>query len=307
MARRPAEIFATSRSDEFLALYVRQAQINMVEMVQEAVSRQSGAVDGMLSTMAGTFADMQVSHPEMFQRAHEDVGRAAMNSVASGFRQRRFKRPAGRYRDRSTDRLTGRLGKALSGSALSAHVEATPTSLSVLNVSLLDREAGHWRRLNFGAGGGSVEGIIAPQKFPIDWNGTVVGVLGLDPDPQPKFRMPKGFWLDGGNRVPSSPDRLGMDQFFLPGMVSGKGVRGRAGGDNRRFTRGIGSRNFVDAGVRRLSNELPRAYATIYSDLFASARDELEAVAAAASVSVAAPGQPNIRVNYRRGNTGRRR
>lgn len=291
------------------------ATADMVGMMNAALVRHGEAVSGVFEFVAKTFGDLQGSDPGLFQNAHRDVGASALRSAQQGFRSRRFRRPAGSYRV-GQDRLSGRLTSALNNPG---HVRATSTTLEVINQGLLDREAAHWRRLNFGAGQGSREGLHAPASFPINWAGVAVGVLALDADPSPAFTVPRGYWIPGGESGNSAnPGRLGLDQFFLsgrrateevpgrPSMVKGMGIRGRASGPVRRGTKGIASSNFLDAGVRRVANELPRAYATIYDDLFLRSKPTLEALGRTYGAKVVTPSQQNIRFNYNRSRAGGR-
>lgn len=311
---------ATTARDRYIR-YVQgemttAATADMVGMMNAALERQGAAVGGVFEFVAKTFGDLQGSDPGLFQDAHHDIGASALRSAQQGFRNRRFRRPAGSYRA-GQDRLSGRLSSALSGPG---HVRATANTLEVINQGLLDREAAHWRRLNFGAGQGSREGLHAPESFPINWAGVAVGVLALDYDPRPGFTVPRGYWIPGGGESGNRPNagRLGLDQFFLSGrratedvpgrasMVKGMGIRGRAAGPVKRATKGIASSNFLDAGIRRVANELPRAYATIYSDLFARSKPTLEALGRTYGATVVTPGQQDIRFNYNRSRAGGR-
>jgi hypothetical protein len=211
--------------------------------------------------------------------------------MIQGYRNRRFKRPAGKYRP-GDQRLSGELAKALSNPG---HVRADAYQLEFLNTRLMDRQAAHWRRLNFGAGAGSREGITAPAQYPINWNGLVVGVMGFGTQPSPAFRIPRGFWMtpSGEPAGGANPARLGQDQFYLRGMRVGRGF-GRP--STAKVTAGIASRNFLDAGVRRVANELPRSYAAIYADLYQEARSQLLAISGRARVP--RPTIPRIRRLY---------
>lgn len=265
-----------------------------------AVAEQGAALDSMVGFIGRNFENLAQQKPALFQRAHQDVGVQAMRNVSQAFISRRFRRPVGPYRG-SENRLSGRLGRALSSSA---NIHATVEGLSIINSSYLDREAAHWRRLNFGAGAGSREGIIAPQQFPITWGGVAAGVLGLASDPSPAFVIPFGFWLNSGGPTSPSVEALGQDRFF-PGSASRRlgGFGGAHGAGSvkdlgfvqqrRKATGGIASRNFLDAGVRGVANDLPRAYQTIYEDVYADTKTGLAALA-----------RNPISTQYRRPNRG---
>lgn len=277
----------------------RAAQMMGIEMQQSILAGMTAAIqsstevdDKMLKYIGKHFMDLPKFQGQRFTKAHLDVGKAAQRSMVQGFRSRRFRRPAGRYRA-GEQRLSGELAKALSGDS---HVRANPYTLEFLNIHTMDQQAAHWRRLNFGAGAGGKEGIQAPQQFPITWNGLLVATLGLNTQPSPAFRIPKGFWVTPGGESAggASSSRVGQDQFFLTGMKVGRGF-GRP--SPSKVTGGIASRNFIDAGVRRVANELPRAYETIYRDMFAEMKPVLQALAGTARVP--RPTSQRIRRFYR--------
>lgn len=270
----------------------QEMQISILQGMQDAVSSATQVESKMLKYIGDHFLRLAQFQPQRFTKAHTDVGLAAQRSMVQGFRNRRFRRPAGRYRA-GENRLSGELGKALSNQG---HVRANPYTLEFLNIHLMDQQAAHWRRLNFGAGGGSQEGITAPQQFPINWNGLVVATLGLDSQPSPAFRIPRGFWLtpSGESAGGANPSRLGQDQFFLRGQRIGRSA-GRP--SKSVVTAGIASRNFLDAGVRRVANELPRAYETIYTEAWTDMKPVLQALAGTARVP--RPGPQRIKRFYR--------
>lgn len=191
------------------------------------------------------------------QRAHQSAGDAGRRAMVAGFTHRRHRRPVASYRE--GDRFSGgALRRALNNPGM---VEATSFTLRFINTDILDAEARHWRRLNFGAGAGSSGGISAPELFPIRWEGMVVATIGLAPDPRPAFTIPIGMFVTpGGQRVRPSVERRGTDMFY-PRKTS------------RVFpTAGIASSNFLDAGVRAIATALPRSYLDMYTSLFNSAR-----------------------------------
>lgn len=281
---------------------IRSARIDLASMLSNALGASDEAIGGMVGVIAATFGAIQTKEKSRFRQAHQDVGEAAMRSIAQGFVSRRFRRPVGQYRV-GDDRLTGKLGRALSNTT--QNVLASEHGLAIVNTGYLDREAAHWRRLNFGAGGGGREGIIAPQQFAITWEGVVAGTLGLETQPSHSFVVPYGYWVGGGGG-PVRPDigARGNDQFFV-GNPSGRFTPGHDVGivrQHRKVSRGIASRNFLDAGVRRVANELPRAYEAIYNDLYENARGRLESVAAVFGGEVIEPSPQGIPYHYRRSN-----
>lgn len=288
-------------AEHYATIFRNRARVDFAGALQAAVVAQAAGLDEMVRTIGKTFSSIQRLEPGRFQQAHQQVGDAAVRAMVAGFNSRRFRRPAGRYRA-GDNRLTGTLGRALNSTSM---VRADATSLSIINEEVLDKEAAHWRRLNFGAGAGSTEGIIAPQKFTITWGGIVAGTLGLEMQPSPAFSIPFGFWISGGRPVPPSREALGTGQFFVG---SPRGVDPDEPGfvprQRKLPTAGIGSRNFLDAGVRAVANQLPRAYEQIYIDLWNTSRSTLDNAARYASAKVVGPTTQNISLHQRRSNRG---
>lgn len=209
------------------------------------------------------------------QQMWTEIGVAAQRSLVQGYTSRRLRRPIGPYRA-GDDRYSGALGKALRSESM---WRATPYGLYFINRDVLDKEARHWRRLNFGAGAGGKEGITAPGHFPVSGLGMM---MGLAPDPRPPFRIPPGYWIGQGTFQSPSTERVGQDAFYLArhgGLVAGSRSAALAQSAGRLsrsgMTRGIASRNFLDPAIRRIGVEikpgLDRLWATQRSN---SARSE---------------------------------
>lgn len=183
------------------------------------------------------------------QQMWTEIGVAAQASLVQGYTSRRLKRPVASYR--SGDRFAGALGKALRSESMWM---ATPFGLYFLNREVLDREAQHWRRLNFGAGaGGKERSILAPGRFPVTGLGMMIG---LEPDPRPAFLIPPGFWIGEGALQFPSKERVGQDAFYVgtrsAALAQSAGRRMSKVG----MTRGIASRNFLDPAMRRIGREI---------------------------------------------------
>lgn len=235
--------------------------MNAAASVSFRTSLRNAALSGLAQN--GSIADYlgralaarAIPHGQL-RRAHQDAGDQARRSMVAAYTHRAHRRAVPSYR--IGDRYAGGvLRRALNHPD---QVEVTPFTLRFINRDILDQEARQWRRLNFGAGGGSEGGITPPQQFPVQWDGLVVATLGLPPDPRPGFTIPQGrFVTPGGERVRPSAARRGQDAFYL-------------GNPNRRFpTAGIASSNFLDGGVRRLVTALPISYLDMYTRLFETA------------------------------------
>jgi hypothetical protein len=141
--------------------------------------------------------------------------------------------------------------------------EATPSVLYWGNVARLNQEAAQWKRINFGAG---ARAGTPPGRFAMQWGDFLGGALGIDPDPQPAFRLPKGYWFQpgGGSRISGGARVAGAE--FYPQGEQPPGRWGRPG--RARMTAGIAASNFLDAGVRRIAEEYPRAVSTMMGRLY---------------------------------------
>lgn len=239
---------------------------------------------------------LQKEFASEFESLHHEVGKAALRSLGQAYTHRRFKRSVPSYRV-GDQRYAGQaLYRALTSEG---NIEATPFGLRFINADLLDAEARQWRRLNFGAGGGSGGGITPPQTFNVSWADVVIASLGLTADPRPAFRLPRGYWFEGEKRVGASQSSRSGRFFYAGSPDTPPGRIGRPGPS--RVTRGIASANFLDRGVARIANDLPRGYLTLFDELYQRELPRIEKVAAAAKVSVPGGVGPQIISRFHRG------
>lgn len=213
---------------------------------------QSGSI---VDYLGRALAARAIPHGQL-RRAHQDAGDQARRSMVAAYTHRAHRRAVPSYR--VGDRYAGgALRRALNQPG---QVEATAFTLRFINRDILNQEARQWRRLNYGAGGGSEGGIVAPAQFPVQWDGLVVATLGLPPDTRPGFTIPQGIFVTpGGERVRPSASRRGQDAFSVRKA-------------SRKFpTAGIASSNFLDGGIRRLVTALPISYLDMYTRLFENA------------------------------------
>ncbi len=146
----------------------------------------------------------------------------------------------------------------------------------------MNQEARHWARLNAGAG---PIGQGSRGRFPVRWSNLVVASLGLDMDARPAFFLPRGYWFSPGEGLVSpNAGRTGKDEFYPQGTSPGgpfSHLRSRrrldgkkAGGHEgpglarRRPSKGIRGRQFLDAGVARIGQELGPTYERLYENLW---------------------------------------
>lgn len=233
-----------------------QLTLGLYEGLTRAVERGSKSLSDDMRGVQRMLSEMPAG---VRTTIHREVGIKAQRTLVQAFTHRRNRRNTPAYRINPKNARNKRYAGGALLRALQAPDmwQATPNGLRFLNTQRLDQEARHWRRINFGAG--AAHGS-PPARYNVEWDGMVVTAMGLQPDPRPAFRMPRGLWLgEGGARI--KPGQRGRE--FYPrgeaptGAGQGRLMRGR-------MTRGIAASNFVDASVRRIARELPNTYIHYY-------------------------------------------
>lgn len=234
---------------------ISSVQADFVAGLQAAV--KAGAVQSrQLQTLAQALAADAIPR-ERRVAAFEQMGRNAQVSVRQAFTHRRNRRRPNTpgYRNRTTRNANGALLRAINSPQF---YQATPNGLLFINRRVLDREANHWRRLNYGAGARAGE---RPRRFRFEM--LAQASFGLAPDPRPAFRMPPGVFLNGGGQaVRFSRERRGSEGFFPR----------RGGGPATFNTQGIQATNFLDAGIRRIANDLGPTMFGMYRQFYNDAK-----------------------------------
>lgn len=258
-------------------------QMSLADGFAEAVAAATVEVSKIVRDIARVI-ESGVGKAEL-ARAHETIARKGQDSVLRSYDQTvtgRNKRRLGPYRDvdypannpRNRRFADGKLRAAL---ASQDFWEADAQGIRFINVDELNRKAKQWARLSAGAGG---RGTGSRQRFEVRWGGLVVAALGLNMRPSPTFMIPKGYWFDPNSGQPVGPGARGSSQFYPLGegprasarqtttAVTQEGTRVRIPLQRRRMTAGIQARNFLDAGVRRISRELGPTYERMHKDWF---------------------------------------
>jgi hypothetical protein len=233
-----------------------EAEFAMLKGMQEAIASTDRVVSEELSNITRLVSQMS---PAKRTQIHREVGLAAQRSVRAAYSNRRHRKRTPSYRISANSQRNQRYagGALLRVIGASDFFEATPSGLKFINTTRLNKEAKQWRRLNFGAGG---RATTPPGRYSVSWDGLVVATMGLEPDPRPAFRIPRGYWFAGGQRVGA-----GMGTEFYPVGEQPSGTRGRP--SPARMTKGIAASNFLDAGVQRIAREMPRAYTRAVQEL----------------------------------------
>jgi hypothetical protein len=219
-----------------------------------------------LATLAQDISSGVITSQQLKQ-AHEQIAKRAQQATANAYDQRQPRRRIDKIFSRYARRPNRFAGGALRRAIMNPDFyRADAHGISFINESLLTREAAHWKRLNFGAGAGATR---PPRQYAVDWGGLVVATLGLQPDPQPAFLMPPGFWVRAsryGQGLRQESGQPGTGGFFPTGkrLVTP--------------TRGIAATNFLDTGVRTIAQEFPKAYQEMFARHLAQVRPNQQPV-----------------------------
>lgn len=236
--------------------------------------------------------------PHNLKAVNMRVALAAQRSLVAGYSRRQPQSDLPAYRAGATGSRGPRAKRFANGALLRAlgspnFFRVTGTEIDFINVALLNKEAMHWRRLNFGTRGGAR--LKPPARFDIRWGSLLVGSLGLVPDVRPPFRLPPGVWVQPGIFYPfgemasmgsksiisatgqGSPAQtearirrggrgapLGPPNPRVPKLSSSQ--QSHWGKQNSRLTSGIASTNFLDVGIRRLAFEMGKEYQELVDD-----------------------------------------
>jgi len=235
---------------------------SITRSVAAAVSEAAQVQSRQLQAIGDVLSQRLASRTGMTE-VHRDIGLAAQRSVLASYDQTVTARktvPSYRLTSRNPANRRfagGALRRALANPAF---FEATSTGIRFGNIGLLDREAAHWHRLNFGA---APIGEGSRSRFNVTWSGLVIAALGLEDGPSPGFLIPRGYWVLG-NEVVGSGTR--GSAAFYPASELPSGIARRTLPSPARQSAGIEARNFLDAGIRRIAEELPAAYQDMYRE-----------------------------------------
>lgn len=262
----------------FTGRLVGNLKLDLADSLVQAIAEALGSTAKTLQELARIIQAGPAK--EEFRVAHQAIGERAQQAVLNSYAQvvtARKRVPSYRLGDTGANqRYAG--GKLKAALASPAFFSASERGLEFINVQLLDETARHWARLN--AGAGSV-GAGSRRSFDIQWSNLVIGALGVGMTPSPAFDLPRGYWFSPG-AGPVPPGERGTSEFYPAGSgpragantrlfsVGESGKRTGVAFQRRRVSRGIQARNFLDAGVARIANDLGPAYERLYKELYAT-------------------------------------
>ena len=195
---------------------------------------------------------MKVQPTQDMDRAHQDIAENMRQAVRSAYETNvenvRKVEPYTR-----SSRLSGHLSRVVRRKDL---VTADAAGISFVDQNVMDKEAAHWRRLNFGAG---EQAGPQSQPHPLRLFGEVLGTASLGEGPSRAFVLPKGFFIQGGKAV------LPHSKYRGAGS-EGRFVASRKSPYHPAVTVGIRGRQFLDAGLEVLERELPIRYSDLLNE-----------------------------------------
>lgn len=215
--------------------------VNLVGLFKQALA--AGSLDGSEIVRSFALALDQTVRASKNQLAtlHHQVGVLAQQNIIEAYEQARVAKgrniePYRLSARDAGDRLLHALGRE-------DFFRGTPDGIGLANRTMLDKEARQWHRLNFGARPGSG---APPRPAQVQWQGLVVGAIGLPYEPSAAFGLPRGFWREGGF-YPTGPRQIYK-------------------------TKGIKAWNFLDAGTATIASEIGPAYQNLYDRWLASSQ-----------------------------------
>lgn len=228
--------------DALIRIEVARVLHLVVEEVGDAAITQFRAFAAGMDV--GAKGDLTKVHKAIAQNAREAIQDAYIANVESVRKTDSYQR---------SSRLSGRLERVMRRRDL---VRGDAEGVHFISESVLDKEAAHWRRMNFGAGG--VAGP-ARESVPIRLFGETLARADFGLGPSPAFKLPKGFFLQGGGAVLPHPDYRGAGSVapFVPSRRSPY---------RPAVTVGIRGRHFLEAGLDSVAYDFPIKYADLMQD-----------------------------------------
>lgn len=186
------------------------------------------------------------------RKVNQELADSMQQATLEAYNERVVRHQVASYRD-GDGRFPGALRDALEDPSMAV---GTATGIAFINETLLNDRAIFWARLNFGTLGTGEQSFDFPAPRARLQFGSNQGInLHLAGDRRPPFRVPE-FPKHGG-------DNKGLGYFNPEGQFFlGKGNKEEGDKTIARsgFSRGIGARRFLDAGLVRLARDFKPFY-----------------------------------------------
>lgn len=227
----------------------RVLNVEIANSIRRALADEATGVGKLLEAfVAGMDVGAKGDMARVNGQIAADVRQAVRDAYDETVESQRKVEPYPRF-----NRLSGHLGRVIRRNDL---VQSDHTGIAFINKGALDKEAEHWRRLNFGAGeaAGSQPAPRSVRLF-----GQAVVNISLPYGPSPAFVLPKGFFLRDGVLTPPSATFRGQGtrRPFYPNRKSPY---------EPAVTAGIRGRHFLEAGLEVMEREFPIRYADLLNE-----------------------------------------
>lgn len=194
---------------------------------------------------------LEVGRPEEVARVNSRIADKMMEATIASYSE--IERTGSRPYRVGAGRFSGALGRVIRSDDFAV---GDASGIHFVDRDRLDKEAKHWKRLNFGTVGRATPNAV----FRLNFDGRVVGQpFGFRDRPRPDFLLPFGYFIHANGR-PQTPS----------GEFKGAGTLNPFFPSNRKQKRyktvGIRSRHFLDAGLRAMEREFPRQYTDFLTD-----------------------------------------
>lgn len=183
-------------SERIVANEVHGISVYLPHAMAKAVG--GATVNGASPLTQAVYAAVGKGIPDrLMLRANKALAQDAQRAIVAGWRSRLPLKSWG-YRagsDPNHDRLSGKLGDALASDAMTKGT--SPRGISFLNVGVLNSEARHWYRVNYGAQGPVVGAVRRAKSYPVMVEGHTIQILRDEHQPAPMSFLPRRFVFEG--------------------------------------------------------------------------------------------------------------
>lgn len=208
---------------------------SMPLMLRGAIRQTTAELPSMVRAM-GKAMDLNKMPRERMRRTNIEIAEQARKKVAAGWYSR-LPRKSPQRTKATESRQHGALGRALADPMMTLYT--SDRVISFVNTDVLDAEASHWYRVNYGAVGSRYGEGPQPRTFVVRLNGQTVGQFRDDSPPDPTSWIPRVRYWSGGQLYPKSTDVV----------ASPFGAR---------------AARFLDIGQQVIAKEAPRAYTELF-------------------------------------------
>lgn len=222
--------------------------IDIVDVARKAFAKGIEATTGEALLNAHAFVNSLNEYKSgkggsrSLDSAHKNIAAEAQIAVLKSYDERVDQSHPYRIGDRYSG---GALRRALANPEMFV---GSYQGIRYMNVAILNREAAHWARLNWGAGPKAASGYPIASAVALSVFGQTLGALVPSDHPQAGFGIPPGIWV--GSEVSGRAVKWGSRPAGFYPTASGP----------MKQTEGIAARRFFDAATGSIAKTLPIEY-----------------------------------------------